>query len=112
MKYEKSVPEVYYLQAEFCKTIAQPKRLIILETLERGPKTISELSKELGFSPPNIAQHIKALYEKGIIERVRESNFVYYKLKYPEVLEASKIVREVMLKIYSERGKILVEKGV
>lgn len=111
MKHEeppKFISEVYYLQAEFCKTIAQPKRLLILETLEKGPKTITELSEELGFSPPNIAQHIKALYEKGVIERTRKSNLVYYKLKYPEILKASRIMKEVMLKIHSQRSKVLV----
>ncbi|MEO0303502.1 MAG: metalloregulator ArsR/SmtB family transcription factor [candidate division WOR-3 bacterium] len=101
--------EIYHLQAEFCKTIAQPKRLLILETLSKGPKTIKELSEELGFSPPNISQHVKALYEKGVLEKIRKGNIVYYNLKYKEVLEASQIVREVMMKIYSEKGKVLYQ---
>ncbi|MEN3044548.1 MAG: metalloregulator ArsR/SmtB family transcription factor [Candidatus Hydrothermales bacterium] len=107
MKNRKKIPEIYFLQAEFCKTIAQPKRLMILESLSKEAKTISQLSLELYFSQPNVSQHVKTLYEKGILEKLRKGNEVYYKLKYPEILEASKIVRDVMMKIYSEKGKIL-----
>jgi len=100
------VPEIYYLQAEFCKTIAQPKRLMIIEKLSQKPMTITELSEELGFSPPNISQHIKSLVEKGVLNKIREKNRVYYKLSFPEVLKASRLVRDVMIKIFQERGKL------
>lgn len=100
------VPEIYILQSEFCRAVSQPKRILIIEKLSDRPKTIKELAEELGFSAPNIAQHFKLLADKGIISKKRKGNNVFYYLEYPEILESSRILRGVMLKVFKKRGDL------
>ena len=101
------IPEIYYTQAEFCKVVSHPYRLLILETLSGAPRTVNEISKILNTSPSNISQHLKKLLDKGVVRREKKGNKMYYHLEYPEVLEASKIMRKVLEKIFKQRIKLL-----
>ncbi len=40
--------EVFQLQAEFCKSLADAKRLMIIHELRDGEKSVNELAETLG----------------------------------------------------------------
>jgi len=95
---------IYRMQAEFCKAISHPKRLLILEFLEKGEKSAGEIAKFIKSSFSSTSQHIKILENKGMVGKKKKGTLVFYYLKHPEILEASKIVREVLKKTLQEKA--------
>jgi len=84
------------MQSEFCKTLTNPKRLEILHLLERGEKTVTEITNLTGIRQANVSQHLSVMRHNRIINERREGNSVYYSLANPRITEACNLVREIM----------------
>lgn len=89
--------EVFQLQAEFCKSLSDPKRLRIIHELRNGEKSVTELAESLGTKQSNTSQHLALLRKMGIIVPRREQSTVYYSLVNPKIAEACDLVREVIV---------------
>ena len=44
--------EIYDLHARVCKAIADPKRLLILDALRDGPRSVGEIAADVDMSQP------------------------------------------------------------
>jgi len=62
------------------KAVGEPTRLRILVLLARGELTVSELVQVLGQSQPRVSRHLKLLLESGVIERLPEGAWVFYRI--------------------------------
>ncbi|WP_421790836.1 ArsR/SmtB family transcription factor [Hyphobacterium sp.] len=62
------------------KALAEPTRLRIASLLARGELTVSELVQVLGQSQPRVSRHLKLLTAAGLVERLPEGAFVFYRL--------------------------------
>lgn len=87
---------VYDLHERMCKAIADPKRLLILECLRHGPRSVSDLCDELGTSQPNTSQHLAILRERNVVAAQRRGNTIVYSLTSPKILAALDLLREFM----------------
>ena len=85
--------EVFQLQAEFCKSLADAKRLMIIHELRDGEKSVNELVEKLGLKQSNTSQHLAILRKAGIITPHREGNTIYYELANPRIGEACDLVQ-------------------
>jgi ArsR family transcriptional regulator len=85
--------EVFQLQAEFCKSLADAKRLMIIHELREGEKSVNELAERLGLKQSNTSQHLAVLRKAGIIMPRREGNIVYYELANPRIGQACDLVQ-------------------
>jgi DNA-binding transcriptional ArsR family regulator len=88
--------EIDELQAEFLKTLANPRRLEILHRLAIGPTGVASLATELGISQPNASQHLAVMRSAGVVEAERDGREVRYRLADPEIVVACGIVRRVL----------------
>lgn len=61
------------------KAAADPSRLRLLAICGQGEWTVSELTQVLGQSQPRISRHLKLLAESGLLERLREGSWVFYR---------------------------------
>jgi ArsR family transcriptional regulator len=84
------------LHAGMCKALSDPKRLVILYALREEPRTVTELCEVIGASQPNTSQHLAFLRDRGVIDAERRGNSVVYSLRYPAVITALDLLREVM----------------
>ena len=50
--------KIYEMHAEICKTLANPKRLEIIDALRDGEKNVSELASTAKINQANISQHL------------------------------------------------------
>lgn len=66
--------------ATVLKAVGEPTRLRILSLLARGELTVSEIVQVLGQSQPRVSRHLKLLSEAGVIERLPEGAWVFYRL--------------------------------
>ncbi|MGD0408450.1 MAG: metalloregulator ArsR/SmtB family transcription factor [Candidatus Limnocylindrales bacterium] len=88
--------EVYRLQVEVLKTIANVRRLEIIHLLADGPREVSRLAEEMGISQPNVSQHLAVMRAGGIVEADREGREVRYRLSDPEIIVACEMMRGVL----------------
>ena len=83
---------LFEMQAEICKTLAQPKRLMLVHELRTGERPVWQLASNLGISQPNVSQHLSIMRRRGIVVTRREGTTVYYSLASPRIGEACDLV--------------------
>lgn len=89
--------ELYKLHADYCKFMANPKRIEILFLLGEKEMCVDEIASEMQIRIPNISQHLAVMREKGVVEVRREGRKMYYTLANPKTLKACIIMREAMV---------------
>ena len=89
--------ELFRLEAEICKTLADRKRLMILHELRVGELSVGQLVSRLGLPQANVSQHLAILRERGIVNTRREGTTIHYRLANPKVGEACDLVQQVLL---------------
>ena len=93
--------EVYRLQAEVLKTLANPRRLEIVHLLADGPREVGRLAEEMGISQPNVSQHLAVMRSAGVVEAEREGREVRYRLSDPEIICACETMRGVLIRRFA-----------
>lgn len=101
---------IYELHADVCKTLANAKRLEILNALRDKEMTVSELVERIGALKANISQHLAVMRQKGILATRRDGVNIYYRIANPKVIQACDIMREVLFEQLKENGKLM--KGI
>ncbi len=100
---------LYEMHAEICKIFTSPKRLEIIDHLRDGETSVNDLSTSLGISQSNVSQHLAKLREKGVVVARREGNTIFYRIANPKILEACRLMREVLLERMNKSGKLAME---
>jgi ubiquinone/menaquinone biosynthesis C-methylase UbiE len=62
------------------RAAAEPTRLRLLALCARAELTVSELTAILGQSQPRVSRHLKLLCDAGLLDRLREGSWVFYRL--------------------------------
>lgn len=78
-------PELIGLIAERFQALAEPARLLILETLRRGERTVGEVVEETGLSQSNASKHLQVLHGMGFVARRKDGLHVCYRLSDDDV---------------------------
>ena len=92
-----------------CKTISNPRRQAILDTIRSNEMTVSELIKETGISQANLSQHLAILRSKGVVNTRRDGNNVYYSISNLKILKAYDLISEVLEDSNISRDKAIKE---
>lgn len=82
-------PTVLARAAEIIKMLGHPERLKIVEVLETGPATVSDIQDQLDLPQATVSQHLARMRGCAIVAGERDGNHVYYHLvdaKVPAVL--------------------------
>ena len=61
------------------RSLAEPSRLRLLALCATGEHSVGDLVHVLGQSQPRVSRHLKLMCDAGLLERMREGNFVYYR---------------------------------
>lgn len=62
------------------RAAGEETRLRLLALCARGELAVTEIVSILGLSQPRVSRHLKVLCEAGLLERVREGTWVFYRL--------------------------------
>lgn len=62
------------------KAAAEPTRLRLLALCAHSDLTVSELTNILGQSQPRVSRHLRLLCEAGLMDRLREGSWAYFRL--------------------------------
>jgi DNA-binding transcriptional ArsR family regulator len=89
--------ELYRIKADFCKTLADPTRQMIIAELRSGEKTVGEIAAAIEIVQSMASHHLAILRSKGVVEARREGSNVHYSLMNPKIGEACDMVHEILL---------------
>ena len=103
--------QVYRLHADICQTLANPKRLKIINILREKEVSAAELLEILKVPKANLSQHMGVLRQKGVVVARREGNTIYYRLARPKILKAFDLMRELLFEVLEDQQKLLKEYG-
>ena len=96
---------LFEMQAEICKTLTNPKRIEILNTLKTEEKTVTQIVESLGASKANVSQHLAVMRHKGILTTRRVGVNIFYRVANPKVIEACSLMKEVLFEQHTARKK-------
>lgn len=72
------------------KALNDASRREILEILKDGDKTAGEIADSFSISKPSISHHLDLLKQAGLVESVKQGQFIYYSLNTTVVDEIAK----------------------
>jgi ArsR family transcriptional regulator len=78
-------PELLEQAAEVIKCLGHPLRLMLLEALESGDKTVSELQDYCGSTQAMMSQQLATLRGHGVVAAHRDGQFIRYSISEPKV---------------------------
>jgi ArsR family transcriptional regulator, virulence genes transcriptional regulator len=98
--------ELYRLQAEICRTLADPVRLEILDMLKSGEHTVGELVEKTGLKQANVSQHLAVLRQTGLVSTRRQATAIYYSLAYPAIIQACDLTKQILMEQLAQGGRL------
>ena len=82
--------------ADFLKSVANDRRLVVLCELAKGERTVNELEAVAGISQSALSQHLAKLRRAGLVKTRRQSQAIHYSL----VDSGTKRLIDVLYDIY------------
>jgi ArsR family transcriptional regulator len=76
------------------KTLSHPLRLRILDFLEQGPRTVSEITRATGKSQALTSHHLGIMRNAGVLKQQRKGTSVFYSLNNTSVLGLLECIRQ------------------
>lgn len=73
--------EFYTLKTSVIKALANPVRLMIIDALRNGEKTVSEIVEMIGEEQPNVSKSLGILKNNGLIKDRKVGLNAYYSLR-------------------------------
>jgi len=93
---DKRTVALFKLQADICKTMTDPNRLMVLHELRGGETSVGQIVKKLGLPQSNVSRHLAVLRERDIVQARRAGTTIYYSLSSPKISQACDLVRDML----------------
>lgn len=84
------------LRARIIGALSHPTRLLVVETLAGGGRTVSELTELVPVDISTVSRHLSILRNAGIIEATIEGNRRRYTLRTPCVLNFLSCIEDII----------------
>ncbi|MCB9801643.1 MAG: metalloregulator ArsR/SmtB family transcription factor [Pseudomonadales bacterium] len=88
---------MFQLHADLLKALAHPRRLEIIHLLRGQELPVSDIHTMLDLPQANVSQHLMILRDAGVVITRREGKQVYYKVADIRIMEASDLLRQVLI---------------
>jgi ArsR family transcriptional regulator len=77
------------------KALNDPTRREILELLKEKDLTAGEIADKFSISKPSISHHLDLLRQAGLVESVKEGQFIYYSINTTVMDELLKWIMQI-----------------
>jgi DNA-binding transcriptional ArsR family regulator len=102
---------IRHFKAELFKALSHPTRILILDALRDGERTVGELQHALDAEQSTVSQHLAALRAKDLVRARREGTTVHYSVADPAVWQLLDIAREIYERQLSSNRAMLDRLG-
>ena len=97
--------DFYCMHSDMCKTLANEKRQMIIDTLRDREMTVTQLIEATGISQANLSQHLAILRAKGVVKTRRDGTHVFYAIANPKILAAFDLISEAMAEFLASQNQ-------
>lgn len=97
---------LFFLQEEILKTLANHKRLEILQLLSSQEMTVNQMVGMLGITQTNLSQHLGVLRHMKLVTARKDGLRVYYHLTDKRIVTVIKELREFLKTQYQHEPDI------
>jgi ArsR family transcriptional regulator len=111
MTNKQAARKIFAMQCQICKSMAHPVRLEIVDLLNKHDMSAAALLEELETSKANLSKHMTILIQAGIVDAMRDGREVSYRLAYPEIHEACRIMRSILYRRLKQGEKLALTIG-
>ena len=101
--------DIFELHAELCKTLSNPKRLMILALLAKKEMSVGEIAEVISVPLSNVSQHLSLLKAQSLVQARKDGQTVHYSLSDRRIIQACTLIRSVLLDKMKERGQVAQE---
>lgn len=101
-------PEALEMVAERFRLLSESIRLRLVNLLQDGAMSVSELTRELQTSQPNVSKHLKLLTDSGILRREQRGNTVYYSIADTTIFDLCDVVCGSLEERLKEQANLFV----
>jgi ArsR family transcriptional regulator, virulence genes transcriptional regulator len=101
--------DIFELHADLCKTLSNPKRLMILALLAKKEMSVGEIAEVIEVPLSNVSQHLSLLKAQNLVQTRKDGQTVHYSLSDRRIIQACTLIRSVLLDKMKERGQIAQE---
>ncbi len=84
----------YNLHSDICKSLSNPGRQAVFDTIRYRSLTVSQIVKKTGLPQSNISQHLALLKTKGIVCGSRKGCRIFYSIANHKIIEAYDLITE------------------
>lgn len=98
---------VHEVKANLFRVLGHPARVLILELLREGERSVGALQAELELDSGGTSQHLAALRRIGLVESRREGTSVYYRVADERVFDLLEAGRAIISRQLAEQQAIL-----
>lgn len=89
--------QVFQLHEKLYKALANQKRVEIIHLLRDQELSVSNMQEMLGLPQANLSQHLAVLRKHGLVRFRRNGKTIYYKLSHDNLIQASDLIREMLI---------------
>ena len=84
------------LKAKLYRGFADPSRLSILETLQRGPLPVHAIVERTGLSRTNVSNHLRCLSDCDLVTSESQGRFTLYQLSDARIATLLELTDELL----------------
>lgn len=95
--------------AQVAKALGNAKRLLLVDVLTQGERTVESLSRATGLGMTTTSAHLQALRHGGVVRTRREGTRTYYRLSGENVARLYIVLRDVARAHLAEVERAVVE---
>ena len=89
--------QLFTLQEKYLKSLAQARRLEIVNLLRDQELCVSDIYRMLNLPQANVSQHLMSLRDAGILKIRRNGKHIYYSLRSPDIIRALDVIRDILM---------------
>lgn len=99
--------KIFELHADVCKALGHPLRIEVIDLLQNNELCFTDILEVTGGLKSNLSQHLSLMTKKGILKVRREGQCNYFSITSPKVVEACRLMREVLIENMKKHQKLL-----
>ena len=99
--------KIFELHADTCKALGHPLRIEVIDLLQDKELCFTDILEVTGGLKSNLSQHLSVMTKKGILKTRRDGQCVYFSLSSLKVLQACRLMREVLVDFINEQNNII-----
>lgn len=78
--------------ARLFAVLSESNRLMLLQALNNGPQSVSDLIEKCGMKQANVSKHLAVLHDHQLVKRKRQGTSIFYEIADPMVYQLCTLV--------------------